>query len=73
MTAEGETFNRKRDRMSFKEDQNKPRVERQYANGVPLLLDLNEILNLDVIAMAMKEQEQRKRSRKKKQVMPEMV
>ena len=38
---------------------------------MPLLLDLNEILNLDVIAMAMKEQESRKSRRKQRKVLPE--
>ena len=57
--------------MSFGRDLSKPQPTRQYINGVPLLLDLNEILNLDVIAMAMKEQESRKSRHKRRKVLPE--
>lgn len=57
--------------MSFGQDLSKPQPTRQYINGVPLLLDLNEILNLDVIAMAMKEQESRKSRHKRRKVLPE--
>ena len=42
ITAEGVTFNRKRDRMYFGQDLSKPKVNREYVNGVPLLLDLSK-------------------------------
>ena len=48
-----------------------PTFKRQFVNGVPLLADLNEILNLDVITMAMKEQESRKSRHKRRKVLPE--
>jgi hypothetical protein len=35
-------------------------AKRQYVNGVPLLMDLNEILSLDVISIAMEELSQEK-------------
>ena len=65
-------FNRKRDRsLSLGMDMSRPIAKRQFVNGVPLLMDLNEILNLDVIAMAMKEQESRKSRHKRRKVLPE--
>ena len=39
-------------------------------DGVPLLMDLNEILNLDVISIAMEELSQLKRKQKRQKVMP---
>ncbi len=42
ITAEGVKFNRKRDRMAFKQDSSKSSVERQYVGEVPLLLDLSK-------------------------------
>lgn len=41
-SAQSEKFNRKRDRYDFKVDQSQPKPERQYADGVPLLMDLSK-------------------------------
>ena len=57
--------------MSFGMDKSKPAPTRRFVNGVPLLLDLNEILNLDVSEMAMKELADRKSRHKRRKVLPE--
>ena len=57
--------------MTFGQDLTKPVATRQFVDGIPLLLDLNEILNLDVINMAMKEQEALKVKRRSRKVLPE--
>ena len=49
----------------------KPAPTREFVNGVPLLLDLNEILNMDVHSMAMKEKQEQKRTKKQRKIMPE--
>ena len=42
ITAEGVKFNRKRDRMSFKQYASQTKIQRQYVGEVPLLLDLSK-------------------------------
>ena len=71
VTSDGAMFDRQRDRMSFGQDMSKPAPTREFVNGVPLLLDLNEILNMDVHSMAMKEKQEQKRTKKQRKIMPE--
>lgn len=71
ITSQDQISGRKRERMSIGQEVSKPTPTRQYINGVPLLLDLNEILNIDVSQMAIKEIESRKSRHKRRKVLPE--
>lgn len=43
-STDAASFNRKRDRYEFGVDKSRPPPQRQYIDGVPLLLDLSKLI-----------------------------